>query len=182
LADGSIRIWLNPHLRYARLELWLDWYDEFFYVANFPPLVNPDDPYYLPGDPFPASYLYTVRFPEQTINGVTYKATQLGWGFTFQGNPDYTITIEEKTSSSAIIKVTGIASGGYPIPNMQLRIFNGANLIASQDFEGVVIGQAYELEVEVTGSGSQSVHGEMILTNALGSYEFATETLNFDLG
>lgn len=99
-APGSVSIWLDPHIVTARVELWDQSYGRDIFVGV---LIKPGwqggdpyyEPYYMPGDPIPNDYyLYTIKFPDQTIDGITYQATELGFNFTFASDHIYTIPIQ----------------------------------------------------------------------------------------
>jgi len=99
LTDGWVKIFLNPHLINARLEIWDQSYGGDLYIGK---LINPgwmgtgdpySEPYYMSGDPFPASRLYRIKFPRQQIDGVWYKYAQLPYTFTFQATVETTIPI-----------------------------------------------------------------------------------------
>jgi len=99
LADGWVKIFLNPHLINGRLEIWDQSYGGDLYIGK---LINPGwmgtgdpstEPYYMSGSPFPSSHIYRIKFPRQQIDGIWYKSTQLPYGFTFQSTIEETIPI-----------------------------------------------------------------------------------------
>jgi len=92
------------------------------------------------------------------------------------------ITLDEVTTSfsvikalpsSANVKVKGKATGGYPIPDMRLYIYDNDMLIDYKDFS-ILIGSWYTFEKVITGAGLHKIYGVMVLTNKLGSFEFFT--------
>lgn len=105
LAEGSCNIWLTPHLLDAVVELWYQSAEAEAKSATFikPGWQHPEnpslDPYRVPGYPFPSDAVYTVKFPRQTVNGVTYKATELGETFTLQRDLEFTMPVTEETPS-----------------------------------------------------------------------------------
>lgn len=113
MATGWAKIWLDPHLINARLEIWDQSYDWDDYIGK---MVNPGwdhfqepelDPYYMVGSPFPASHLYRIKFPRQQIDGVWYEKTQLSYLFTFQSTIEDTIpiTVEPVSLIASIVEV-----------------------------------------------------------------------------
>ena len=106
MTGDSISIWLDPHIVTARVEIWDKSYGLDLYIGNF---IKPgwsggdpkDDPYYLPGDPFPAGRVYTVKFPEQVVDGFLYEATELGFDFVIRKDHVYTIPIAVGGTPSA---------------------------------------------------------------------------------
>lgn len=100
MATGWAKIWLDPHLINGRLEIWDQSYDRDLYIGKmlnpgWDGSEDPTDPYFMSGGPFPAANTYRIKFPEQEINGVLYKATQLPYQFSFT------------THLEAIIPITG---------------------------------------------------------------------------
>ena len=83
--------------------------------------------------------------------------------------------------TSATVTVRGKATGGYPAISMALEIYDKGVKIKSKPVGVVSIGTVYEDSVGVTGAGIHTVYGRMVLTNALGSYEFLTPTKEFEL-
>lgn len=100
MAEGSCRIWLDPHLMGARLEIWDQSYigGEYIdiYVGKLFDPLSPDEPYWMVGDPFPAAHLYRIKFPRQQVGGVWYEATQLPYKISFGTNTEDTIPITEE--------------------------------------------------------------------------------------
>jgi hypothetical protein len=81
----------------------------------------------------------------------------------------------------ATVTVRGRCTGGYPIPSILLEIYDKGVKIKSKTISAVSIGTFYEDPVVVTSVGIHRVYGRMVLTNALGSYEFLTPAKEFEL-
>ena len=186
MAKGSLRVWLQPHLVDAMVELWYRSYGADVKTGN---LVKPGweggdpatEPYYLPGDPFTAYDLYTVKFPQQEVNGVWYKATELGHDFTFQGDWEYTLLLE--VSPSGLITLYGRCVGGHPTPGMLLEIYLEGELTVQYTIptEELILNKEYVLETAVAEPGIHTVHGRMVLSNPLGDAEYTTTEQQFEL-
>jgi len=89
--------------------------------------------------------------------------------------------VTESLPSSATITVSGKATGGYPTPSMRLYVYDNGVLRGYKDFS-ISIGAWYTFEKVITGAGIHRVYGRMRLSNALGSFYFLTETVEFELG
>lgn len=175
----DVTVYLQPPLDYARLELRDRSYDR----DNLVEYTRTDNGVgYFSGDPYPDWYVYQVRFPPQTVGGVSYLEARTGM-FTFQAAPlEYTLILTEALPTSATVTVRGLCTGGYPSPSMLLEIYDKGVKVASIDFGVIVIGNWYEFETGVTGAGVHTVYGRMVLTNPLGTYEFTTPIKEFELG
>lgn len=113
MAAGSCKVWLNPHIVDATVELWYRSYGADVRTGIF---IQPGwgggdplaEPYIYPGSPFTSYDLYTVKFPEQTVGGVRYQATELGYDFTFQGDTEYILDITPfaEEGKASIIEVS----------------------------------------------------------------------------
>lgn len=83
---------------------------------------------------------------------------------------------------SAIATVRGRATGGFPAPDMRLYVYDNDVLIGYEDFSAVSLGSWYTFEKVLTGAGIHRVYGKMRLSNELGTFNFETETEEFELG
>lgn len=81
----------------------------------------------------------------------------------------------------ATVTVRGKCTSGYPTLSMVLEIYDKGVRIKFKTISVVSIGSVYEDSAGVTGTGIHRVQGRMVLTNPLGSYEFLTETKEFEL-
>jgi len=103
MAGGYLKIWLDPHLIDARVEIWDQSYIGGEYIDLYVgKMLNPgwmgsgdpySEPYYMVGTPFPASHLYRIKFPRQQVGGVWYEATQLPYLINFGLHKEDTIPI-----------------------------------------------------------------------------------------
>jgi len=76
----------------------------------------------------------------------------------------------------ATVKVNGVCTAGYPAPQMVLELYDNGVKRKTMTVPSVTLGQTYSLS-ETMGAadvGDHVVYGRMVLTNALGSWEFTT--------
>lgn len=126
-----------------------------------------------------------LRMLAQTVDGVEYKAYTSEQATIWAGSEVDLYLYPEALPllpSSATVTVNGRATGGYPTPSMRLYVYDKGVQVGYKDFPPISIGSWYTYEKVITGAGVHTVYGRMVLTNPLGSYEFTTETIEFELG
>ncbi len=175
---GSITVYLNPALDGVRGELRYRSYglDELLFT-----FYSVDGVWHTSQGTLTNYDVFQVRFPPQTVNGISYLEARTG-NFIFYGDVTYDLDLVEAGPSSATVKIRGKGTGGFPAPSMLLEIYDQGVKIESTAFGVIVVGNWYEVEAEVTGAGTHTVYGRMVLSNPLGSYEFTTPTEEFELG
>jgi len=93
--------------------------------------------------------------------------------------------VEGAWGVGSTIKVNGKCTAGFPVPTMRLELYDKTVLRKSLDVPSpITLNTVYTL-TDTMGSadvGNHSVYGRMLLTNALGTYEFKTATQTFDIG
>jgi len=84
----------------------------------------------------------------------------------------------------ATINVNGLCTAGFPLPSMVLELYDNGSLRKTTTIPTVALGTSYPLSeaMGVADIGDHDVYGRMVLTNALGSYEFTTSTQSFSIG
>ena len=83
---------------------------------------------------------------------------------------------------AADITVNGVCTAGFPAPDMLLELYDNGVLSTSISIPNVILGSTYTLPQAIGAIGAHSVYGRMVLTNPLGSYEFTSDPVDFDIG
>ena len=93
----------------------------------------------------------------------------------------------------ATVTVEGWATAGFPLPDMLLELYDGVAPVPpiptptfrkGQTFPSVAIGAHKFLSDTMTLAdvGEHTVYGKMVLSNELGSWEFISDSFNFEIG
>jgi len=87
----------------------------------------------------------------------------------------------------ATVNVNGVCNAGFPLPSMLIELYDSHDggpdvLSTSTTIPTVVLNTVYTLPQTIGLVGNHVVYGRMVLTNALGSYEFTSDPYTFDIG
>jgi len=82
----------------------------------------------------------------------------------------------------AAVNVNGVCTAGFPAPDMVLELYDNDVNVQSLTVTGVLLGTPYSLPWTIGAIGTHTVYGRMVLTNPLGSYEFTSDPVTFDIG
>ena len=103
----NLTVNLTPPLTGVKGEMWVMFVvggvESWYYVMDIPPSVNGVIGPFGYTDPYTIN-VHQIRFPEQTINGVTYKETQTG-GFMITQDWTFNITLTPKEAPSPEIPI-----------------------------------------------------------------------------
>ncbi len=187
----NLTVNISPPLTGVKGEMWIIFLvggvEYWYYLIDTPTSVNGVIAFgYTDGYPY---NIHQIRFPEQTINGVTYNKAQTS-GFTLYENWTFNVTLTPKDEPSIqttltieapplvdpgqTFNITGILTRndtGAPIPNQTINLtYNGSNLgSTTTGIDGDYLKQAsiptegvYTLKAEYPGTAGYAASSKTI--------------------